>query len=114
MQDCWKCHWCWLGRCHKLNDNYGKDISVKSSQPSNCKDFISEENWRNQYHPMTLERTKELLNAFINHLSVAENNSTVIQELLSIGFTKDELINEFNFCEDDVKDIIENMKDEED
>lgn len=58
-------------------------------------------------------RYKELLNAMIDHLSVAERNKDVIQKLLHIGFTEDELINEFNFYEDDVKEVIEEMKENE-
>lgn len=63
---------------------------------------------------MTCERYKELLNVMIDHLSVAERNDEVIKKLLNIGFTEEELINEFNFCEDDVNDVAEELsKDEE-
>ena len=60
---------------------------------------------------MNLERAKELLNAFINNLSVAESNHTVLKHLLYLGFTRDELIHEFNYSEDDVKDAEEEMDD---
>jgi hypothetical protein len=53
-------------------------------------------------------RYKELLNEMIDHLSVAEQNNSIIKTLLNIGFTEKELINEFNFCEDEVKAIMEN------
>lgn len=104
--DCWKCHWCWLGRCMH-GCHYGEDVSVVVNQPKECSAFITKEDWSKQYHPMKLDRAKELLNAVINNLSVAESNNTVIQKLLYIGFTEDELINEFNFSIKDVKDAAE-------
>ena len=60
---------------------------------------------------MPIERAKELINAIIDNLSVAESNQTVIKYLLYIGFTKDELIHEFNYCESDVIDAEEDMDD---
>ena len=103
-QDCWKCHWCWLGRCTD-SSYYGQDVSVVADQPKECNSFITKEDWNKQYRPMKLNRAKELLNVMIDHLSVAERNDEVIKKLLHIGFTEDELINEFNFCEDDVKEV---------
>lgn len=61
---------------------------------------------------MTQERCMKLLNAMIDNLSVAERNNDVIQKLLNIGFTEEELINEFNFCEDDVKEILKEIKED--
>lgn len=55
---------------------------------------------------MTKERCMELLNQVINHVSVAHNTKQQIYELLLIGFTADELIDEFNFDEDDVNDAL--------
>lgn len=112
-QDCWKCHWSWLGRCMH-GSHYGQDISVVADQPTDCDAFITNEDWNKMYHPMTYKRCKELLSAMIDHLSVAERNNVVIQKLLGIGFTDEELINEFNFCREDVNDVIKEMeKDEE-
>lgn len=111
-QDCWKCHWCWLGRCMD-SSHYGQDVSVVADQPNECDSFITKEDWNKQYHPMKLSRAKELLNAMIDHLSVAERNDEVIKKLLHIGFTEDELINEFNFCEDDVKEVATEMEEDE-
>ena len=111
-QDCWKCHWCWLGRCMH-GSHYGEDVSVVKDQPQECDSFITKEDWNKQYHPMTHARCKELLNAMIDNLSVAERNNTVIQKLLGIGFTEEELINEFNFCRNDVEDVVEEMKKDE-
>ena len=56
-------------------------------------------------------RYKELLNAFINNLSVAESNHTVLKYLLHLGFTRDELIHKFNYSEEDVKDAEKEMDD---
>lgn len=55
---------------------------------------------------MTKERCMELLNQVIDHASVAHNTREQIHELLLIGFTADELINEFNFDADDVNDAL--------
>lgn len=56
---------------------------------------------------MEKDRAIELLNAVINHMFVAENSFNVISELLSIGFTRDELVNDFGLCESDVDDVLE-------
>lgn len=60
---------------------------------------------------MTKERCMELLNQVINHVSVAHNTKQQIYELLLIGFTADELIDEFNFDEDDVNDALSEFDD---
>lgn len=113
-RDCWTCHWCWLGRCMHCA-YYGRDVSVIENQPEECEGYISKEDWNKQYvAPITQERCMELLNAFINNLSVAESNTTVLKHLLYIGFTKDELVNHFNFTETDVQDAMEGMDDYED
>ena len=65
-----------------------------------------------KYH-MPIDRAIELLNIMIDHLSVAERNDNVIKKLLNIGFTEEELINEFNFCEDEVRDVLEELNNEE-
>ena len=58
---------------------------------------------------MPQERCMELINAIINNLSVAERNEQVIKYLLYVGFTKEELVNHFNFTESDVLDAMEGM-----
>lgn len=111
--DCWKCHWCWLGRCMD-GSHYGQDVSVKEVQPHNCVNYISKEEWnRTHVAPMKQERCMELLNAVIDHLSVAERNKDVIQQLLRIGFTGEELITHFNFTKDDVEEASEDMEEDE-
>lgn len=62
---------------------------------------------------MTITRAKELLNAVIDHMLVAEKNRDVIEELLSIGFTENELITDFGFCDSDVVDVLEESEDME-
>lgn len=56
---------------------------------------------------MSPERCMDLLNATIDHVSSAHNTKETIHELLLIGFTETELINEFNFSKDDVKEASE-------
>lgn len=107
-QDCWKCHWCWLGRCMH-GSHYGLDVSVVKEQPEECEAFITKEAWNKLQQPMTLDRAMELINAIINNLSVAERNKDVIQYLLHVGFTAEELVHDFNFTKDDVTDAEESM-----
>ena len=56
-------------------------------------------------------RAIELINSFIDHISVAENISTVIEELSNRGFTKNELLF-FNFSQADIDEYY-NDSDEE-
>lgn len=107
-RDCWKCHWSWLGRCMH-GSHYGADISIITKQFKDCENFITNDEWNKQYRPMTIARAKTLLNSMIDNLSVAENISTVLNTLLKIGFTKEELINEFNFSYDDVSKAVDNF-----
>lgn len=57
------------------------------------------------------EHYKELLNSIIDHVSNCENNSTTIKTLLCWGFTVEDLIQDFNFSESDVKDCLEEIDD---
>lgn len=112
-RNCWKCHWCWLGRC--MGCNRGLDVSVTKNQPKDCKEYITKEEWnRTHVEPLSQKRCMELLNAMIENLHVAESNITVIKHLLYVGFTEDELVNHFNYSRDDVKDALEGMDDYED
>lgn len=61
---------------------------------------------------MTKERCMELLNQIVDHTAVARNTAETIEELVSMGFTYDELIAEFNFDEDDVNDAIASNSEE--
>ena len=63
---------------------------------------------------MTKERAMELLNNIINKMSVAEKNSTVIEYLLTVGFTCEELVRDFGYYEDEVEDVLKSMEDEND
>lgn len=53
---------------------------------------------------MTNERSMELLNAVMNYISVAETCKETIHKLFSIGFTADELIQDFNWSLTDVRE----------
>ena len=55
------------------------------------------------------EHYKELLNSIIDHVSNCENNSTTIKTLLYWGFTIEDLVQDFNFNETEVKDCSEDM-----
>lgn len=62
---------------------------------------------------MTKERAMELLNAVIDNLSVAERNDDVIIKLFCIGFTSDELVEDFGYSLTDVREIEEELEIEE-
>lgn len=51
---------------------------------------------------ISLERYKELLNEVIDFVMVGESLSNSIRELFAIGFTANELVNQFNFNKEDV------------
>ena len=51
---------------------------------------------------MNKERAKELLNLIISEMLVGNSVFDVIEQLLEIGFTKKELVEEFNFNQNDV------------
>ena len=57
------------------------------------------------------EHYHELLNSIIDHVSNCESNSTTIKTLLYWGFTVEDLVQDFNFSESDVKDCEEEMDD---
>ena len=60
---------------------------------------------------MTLERAKELLNNVIDHISAANSCHETIRQLIDLGFTGQELCDEFSFS---LMDIIDAMGSEED
>ena len=61
--------------------------------------------------PSKEEHYHELLNSIINHVSNCESNSTTINTLLHWGFTVEDLVQDFNFCESTVKECKEDMED---
>ena len=61
--------------------------------------------------PSKEEHYHELLNSIIDHVSNCESNSTTIKTLLYWGFTVEDLVQDFNFSESDVKDCKEEMND---
>ena len=64
--------------------------------------------------PQESEKEKhyhDLLYQIIDHVSNCENNSTTIKTLLYWGFTIEDLVQDFNFNKDEVKDCAEDMDD---
>ena len=57
---------------------------------------------------MTVERAKKLIDTIINGMINEEGMHVmpVIKTLIDYGFTKDELVNEFYFSEDDVEEAL--------
>ena len=62
---------------------------------------------------MTHERAMELLNEIINWVCIAESNSEAIRQLLSMGFSADELIEDFGYSLTDVREA-ENESEDDD
>lgn len=62
---------------------------------------------------MQLPRALELINAIIDHMINDEGGHSrrVIETLLNIGFTAEELIEDFCFPSGDVNDVIEESED---
>ncbi|MBO4847171.1 MAG: hypothetical protein J5525_12875 [Lachnospiraceae bacterium] len=58
---------------------------------------------------MTLTRAKELLNRVIDHEAAGRNCQETIKHLLWLGFTGEELHNEFGFNLHDIADAEEDM-----
>lgn len=54
---------------------------------------------------MTYDRAMELLEAVAEYALVGNSIQEAISELISIGFTKDELVNDFYFSADDVYSV---------
>lgn len=63
--------------------------------------------------PMTLERAMELINGLIDREIELREVKETIYNLLVIGFTADELIEDFNFSLTDVREVEEEMKEDE-
>lgn len=59
---------------------------------------------------MSKERAMGLLYGMVADLLVAEKSTTVIRKLLKMGFTHDELVNEFYFYEPDIVAVETEMK----
>ena len=67
------------------------------------------ENYGNIAKDMSLSRAKELLDRVVEHETVGRNCKDAIKHILWLGFTKEELIREFNFNLRDVADAEEDM-----
>lgn len=62
---------------------------------------------------MTKERCMELLGTVINHVSCANNTNKTLKELFYMGFDPKELVEEFNFGQDDVDDAWRKWNDDD-
>lgn len=58
---------------------------------------------------MDKERAMELLNLVVEYMLVGESISNTTEQLINIDFTEEELINEFNFDEEDVRSVLEDI-----
>ncbi len=63
---------------------------------------------------LTLERAKELLNACIDYLAIAENTRTQLETLFRIGFTERELVDVFHYSQSDVDEYLSEDSEAED
>lgn len=71
--------------------------------------FMNDVHNENSCEALTVDRAKELINLMIGYYTTdfvsgeqVLNTSEIINQLFVIGFTEEELINEFGFTEDDV------------
>ena len=62
---------------------------------------------------MTYERQKEMLNKIIDHESATRTCKETIQHLLWLGFTNEELNNDFDFSLNDITDAEKDMNEYE-
>ena len=63
---------------------------------------------------MTYERSMELLSEVVDYVSIANDTAETIEELLKMGFTSEELINDFSFSKEDVDDVLNDKEEEKD
>jgi len=87
---------------------YGELKADKKSpkMEDTCK-FLHEKNSGENQPAITAKRAVELINGLINHMinDAGGHSREVLDTLLCIGFTKEELVNEFYFTQDDVDDV---------
>lgn len=62
---------------------------------------------------MTYERAMALLNEIINWVCIAESSKEAIRQLLSMGFSADELIDDFGWSLTDVQEVEAEDKNED-
>lgn len=63
---------------------------------------------------MTYERSMELLSEVVDYVSIANDTAETIEELLKMGFTSEEIINDFSFSKEDVDDVLNDKEEEKD
>lgn len=72
-------------------------------QNGTCEELIGEVVYPERKDGITYDRAMNLLREVVEHSCTARKSFEAVEELVRIGFTDDELINDFNFCKDDVK-----------
>ena len=63
---------------------------------------------------MTNKRAMELLNQIIDYTSIARDTEETISELLHMGFSAEELCNEFAFGQEDIDYVLNDIEIDED
>lgn len=58
---------------------------------------------------MSHKRAMELLNSIVDYEHIARNTKDSIQHLLRMGFTEDELVNDFSHSREDVTDAAKDI-----
>lgn len=61
---------------------------------------------------MTPERMKDLLNKIIDWVAIGENTHEQIEKLIQMGFTIEELTQEFNYSPSDIQEWLDNTETE--
>lgn len=103
-----------------LQSLYGK-MSCEIEQRKATKKADEEPDSLNQipevcaHSSITVERATELINALIDHMinDAGGHSREVLEVLANLGFTEEELIQEFLFPEEDVKDCMDESEQED-
>lgn len=85
---------------------FNRDVPVLIDSINRVADGLDKLN-----QPSKEEHYHKLLNSIIDHVSNCEDNSTTIKTLLHWGFTVEDLVQDFNFNESEVKECEEDMDD---
>lgn len=77
-----------------------------------CEELIGEIVYPEQENGISYSRAMALLHEIVEHSCAARKTNEAIEELLRLGFTDDELVNDFNFSQSDVDDVVEKIEEE--
>ena len=61
---------------------------------------------------MRIERAMEILNQITDFVCIGENSHGAIEQLLNMGFTAQELVDEFGWSLTDVQEVEEGLKED--